>query len=253
MVRAQLEGCGAAPATAGRVLASLRGVLRECYRAGLIDRETLDQCCDVRPVSGTRVPPGRHIERPEVAALLEDAAADERPAGLRDQVILALLWGTGMRRAELAAVHVEDTTPDSVRVRGKGGRERVCWLPPSCAQVLARWLRARGTSPGPLICAIGRRGFEPPRAVGPQAIYLALSERARRAGVRPLRPHDLRRTFIGELLDSGVDLATVQAVVGHASPATTSRYDRRGERAARDAAARLTLPGCVQELNENSP
>jgi integrase len=168
--------------------------------------------------------------------------------------IVALLWGCGLRRAELAGLTLADLQEDgrALRIDGKGGKERIVYLPPTCAEALARWLVARGSQPGALICATvrakaGERRASPGVAVGPQAIYLRILALGRRAGV-VLRPHDLRRTYIGDLLDAGVDLATVQASVGHSSPATTARYDRRGARAARDAAARLALPS-VQDLD----
>jgi integrase len=81
------------------------------------------------------------------------------------------------------------------------------------------------------------------RHLSPRAIGLIVERRRLRAGLEPLSTHDWRRTFIGDLLDSGADLAMAQALAGHQSPTTTSLYHRRPERQRRDAIDRRRMPG----------
>jgi site-specific recombinase XerD len=75
-----------------------------------------------------------------------------------------------------------------------------------------------------------------------QAIRAILARRAAKANVAALSPHDLRRTFVGDALDRGADLAVLSKLAGHASPTTTARYDRRPEAAKRKAADLLHIP-----------
>jgi site-specific recombinase XerD len=75
-----------------------------------------------------------------------------------------------------------------------------------------------------------------------QSVLSILDRISRRAKVRPFSPHDLRRSFISDLLDRGADIATVQRMAGHANVQTTARYDRRGEEAERKAAELLHVP-----------
>ena len=78
--------------------------------------------------------------------------------------------------------------------------------------------------------------------LNPDAILAILRRRARRASVADFSAHDLRRTFIGEALEAGADLAAVQQLAGHRSVTTTARYDRRPEAARRQAARRVRIP-----------
>jgi integrase len=80
-----------------------------------------------------------------------------------------------------------------------------------------------------------------PARLSASAIYLALRKRAARAGVRPLSPRGLRRTFISGLLDAGADLAAVRRQAGQAPPASTERYDRRGDHAKRRGASLVSI------------
>jgi len=80
------------------------------------------------------------------------------------------------------------------------------------------------------------------RRMTDQAIYNLLLSHAKQAGTARFSPHDLRRSFISELLDQGVDVVTVQQLAGHASVQTTAKYDRRGERAKKKAIGLLHVP-----------
>jgi integrase len=74
-------------------------------------------------------------------------------------------------------------------------------------------------------------------------IYDRVRGLAKRAGIPSISPHDLRRSYVSDLLDRKVDLATVQALVGHADPVVTARYDRRPARARAEAVECLSVPG----------
>jgi site-specific recombinase XerD len=92
---------------------------------------------------------------------------------------------------------------------------------------------------GPLFTRIIKGGQLTQERLTDQGIYHILDTRCQEANMVPFTPHDLRRTFAGDLLDVGVDLSTVQKLMGHANANTTSGYDRRGERAKRDAVRKL--------------
>jgi site-specific recombinase XerD len=80
------------------------------------------------------------------------------------------------------------------------------------------------------------------RRIDPAAIWYAVQDIAERAKVAKVSPHDFRRTLTGDLLDAGVDLVTVQQMLGHADPKVTARYDRRPSRVRAAAAEKITVP-----------
>jgi site-specific recombinase XerD len=234
-----------APATANRVLAALRGVLLACRRCGLLDADTYLRLIDLRPVRGQAAPRGRMLDQVELAALFRACAADASPRGRRDAALIAVGVAGGLRRAELAALDGADVAGDgriSVR-RGKGAKDRAVYLAGDARALLLVWQQTRADAPGPaLFVAISRTGrLLDDRRLSPAAVRYILQHRCTEAGIAQATPHDLRRTFVSTLLDRGADIVTVAKLAGHASVDTTARYDRRGERAMREAADLITL------------
>jgi site-specific recombinase XerD len=233
-----------APATANKMLAAIRGVLKEVWRLGQVDADAYQRAADIPPVRGERLLRGRQLSAGELRALFEACARDVTPAGRRDAALLATLYGGGLRRAEAINLDLADYTPadQALVVRGKGNRERLIYLPAGAVTALARWLAVRGTRAGALFVPINRGGRLGWRRLSAQAVLIILRKRASETGIAPCSPHDFRRTAASDLLDAGVDVGVVARVLGHANIATTVRYDRRGEGAKRRAAELLHVP-----------
>ena len=232
-----------APSTANRMLAALRRVLRAAFRLGLMTAEQMTRACAIEPVRGARVPRGRALSAGELRVLFENCTGG--PAGAaRNAALLGLLYGCGLRRAEVVGLKLVDydAATGGLRVLGKGNKQRVVFAPAGTRQALAAWLVVRGTEAGPLLLPVTKGGVIILRRMTPGAIAQVVDRLAARAKVAAFSPHDLRRTFVGDLLDAGADIATVQAQAGHASPTTTARYDRRGDRAKQRAAELLHVP-----------
>jgi site-specific recombinase XerD len=233
-----------APATANRYLSALRGCLKECRRLGLMPADAYATATDVEPVRGSTLPAGRGLTQAELRALLDACRRDPRAQGRRDAALIAVAYAGGLRRAELAAVPLEAYTPETgeLKVVGKGRKARCVYITGGGRGAIQAWLEARGAESGPLFFAINKAGHISTAPLCGQAVERILGKRAREARVADVRPHDLRRSFASDLLDAGADLATVQQLMGHANPATTARYDRRGERAKQRAAGLLHVP-----------
>lgn len=230
-------------------LVALRRVLKEAWRLGLASAEDYQRAADLATVEQHRLPHGQHVPGEVLGAALAACDADETPAGRRDAALLAALYSTGCRRAELAALDAGDYdgAARSFQVTGKRNKQRMVYLTSQAVARLEAWLAVRGKAPGALFGPINKAGRLKLRegavaSMSGQAIADILTRRLAQAEAPARSPHDFRRTFIGELLDAGVDLATAQGLVGHASPATTARYDRRPERQRRAAVDRLELP-----------
>ncbi len=232
------------PATVNKHLSALRGVLRSAWRIGLMDHDAYARAADVKGIKQTTLPRGRDVADHELYKLARACRDDSNAVkGARDAAALALLYG--LRRSEVVALDLENFNPDTGRLEiigGKGRKDRIVHIANGQLDAVNAWLRVRGVTPGPLLCPVSRTGEVDTRRLTTQAVYKMINRRARQAGIDALSPHDLRRTFVGDSLDRGIDLSMVQGLAGHASPTTTARYDRRPEEAQREAVQRLAFP-----------
>ena len=233
-----------APASANKILSMVRSVLRQAWKLGMTDTETYKRAVAIPGVQGSRLPAGRALDPAEVRALFE-ACAEPGPNAARDAALFAILIGCGLRRTEAAGLDLEDLDEDNatLRVVGKGNHERLAHMNTGVEDAVNAWLKIRGSADGPLLYAITGRGNRVlPRRLRAESTRLILKRRSEQARIRSCTPHDLRRTFITSLLDAGNDIAVTSRLAGHRNITTTTRYDRRDERANQNAAATIHVP-----------
>ena len=251
------EGDGEHPAlsatSAARTVVAVRGFHRFALRDGLA---THDPAAGVKPP-----PPSKRLPKAlplsDVEAILEAAGAPGTALALRDRALLELLYGTGARISEAVGLDVDDldldldgglgarssagsgsssgsgtgsgsVTDSTVRLHGKGGKERLVPVGSFARAAVAAYLvrgrpvlagAAAGTTRGALF--LNARGGRLSR----QSAWTVLVKAADRAGVRAdVSPHTMRHSFATHLLDGGADVRVVQELLGHASVTTTQVY-----------------------------
>jgi integrase/recombinase XerD len=213
--------------SAARAVVAVRGFHRFLLREGLT---TVDPARGIRPPAPPKRLP-KAISVQDVEALLAAAGADETPRALRDRALLELLYGCGARISEAVGLDVDDLDADpagsgTVRLRGKGGKERVVPVGSYARDAVSAYLvrgrpalAASGSgSPALFLNARGGR-------LSRQSAWTVLRAAAERAGLRrAVSPHTLRHSFATHLLDGGADVRVVQELLGHASVTTTQVY-----------------------------
>ena len=140
---------------------------------------------------------------------------------LRDVAIMELFYSSGLRLSELAALDVANVDPytESVRVFGKGRKERVCPVGLPALEAISRYRVVANVHSGPLFINKARR------RISPRSIWLVLKRYVRHTSIPiSISPHKLRHSFATHMLDRGADLRSVQALLGHASLSTTQIY-----------------------------
>lgn len=209
-------------ATLARKLASIRRLQRFLLREGVTKRDPTANISP--PAPGRRLPKVLTIE--QCVGLLR-APDRETPEGLRDAAMLTLMYATGLRVSELVGLrmHQVDFERGSVRVRGKGDKDRVVPIATPALRLLVQYVRdARGellTDPGEEGLFLSRLG----RPMTRVRFHQILKSYLPAAGApRDTSPHTLRHSFATHLMEGGADLRVIQELLGHASLTTTEIY-----------------------------
>ncbi len=242
-IRAALIEHYPSPNSVNVALSGLRRVLRVSWRKELMTADEYQRASDVARARGSRVLRGRAIEAGEMLSMFRSCDPDTT-MGARNAALLALLFGGGLRRDEVASAKLEDYEPvtGELRVVGKGNKERIVPLVVGARAALSHWLSVRGDEPGPLLLPCRRDGVLLMRRLSTQGVYVIQKRVAGEADVEKCSPHDFRRTFISELIDKSGDIFAVAGVAGHEHIQTTEIYDRRPEEKKRRVVELLHVP-----------
>ena len=231
---------------ANKILSAVRGALKAAWQLGLMDADAYMRAAAMKRIEGSDdddAAAGRALSPGEFTALLRACAADASPAGPRDAAIIGLGVVGGLRRGEIAGLTFDAYDGKAVTVRkGKRNKKRTVPVVAGLDAAIDEWVSLRGSQLGPLFNQVDKAGsIRRLSSISPAAIARIVNKRAAEAGVSAFSPHDMRRTFAGDLLDAGADISTVQKLMGHSDPRTTASYDRRGERAKVAAVGRLHM------------
>ena len=217
------------PGTRNGRLAALHSFFR--YVAGIYP-EALDQCQRILNIPFKRSASHTvyYLEFEEITAVL-DSINRSKQDGRRDYALLSLMFNTGVRVQELIEIKANDlqlSKPFSVRIFGKGRKERICPIWPETAHLLRQLLEERGIDPREPVTVFTNHTGNPISRFGVR--YLLAKHLQNTANVRPslakkrLHPHSIRHSTAIHLLKSGVDLSTIANWLGHSSVNTTNKY-----------------------------
>lgn len=214
-----------AKSTLARKTASVRSFLKFAFKRGLISHNPAHLL--MNPKKEHRLP---KTVRPEELALMMETVDTDEPSGKRDLAILELLYGTGMRLAELVGLNTGDVDLGRRRVKvfGKGSRERIIPFGNPAALALQNYLLERNQLIGKKTASDDHLALfltDTGKRVYPRLIQRKVAHYLSRVSeVSQKSPHVLRHSFATHLLEGGADVRVIQVLLGHAQLETTARY-----------------------------
>jgi site-specific recombinase XerD len=218
------------PSTVNQKMSAIRKLAKEAADNGLVDPVLAIGISEVKGVKSSGVRTGNWLS-PKQAEHLIEAPDTTRLKGIRDQAILAIMIGSGIRRSEVANpsfkhVQMRDNRWAIVDLVGKGNRVRTVPIPAWAKSAIDRWIGAAGIHPTPegrVFRSIRKNDAIGGSSITPQGIYEVVIGYAEELGYQ-LAAHDLRRTFAKLARKGGAGLEQIQLSLGHASVNTTERY-----------------------------
>ena len=240
----KLKQKGLSDNTRNLYLSIIKGISREAMLHQQMTDHQFSLIEQIRAIKLQRLAVGRALHVDEIAGLIDHCLHDEGAAGVRDAALLGILFGCGPRRAEVVTIDINkiNFSDRSIKVIGKGNKERELEMPPRTIDLVKTWLEESGLQFGPLFRPVNRwNQITEDRRLTARGVYDIVTRRVKQAGLDKASPHDLRRSFLTYLLDNGEDLATAADMAGHASADTTRRYLRHQKRRNRAAADKINF------------
>ena len=225
--RIHLESLCLAANTINQHLAAVRRLAHEAADAGLLSPDLAAGIARVKGVKQLGQRSGNWLTQDQSADVLRRSRGESLRAK-RDYAMLAMLFGCGLRRSELAGLEMDDIQTRQghwaiVDLIGKGGHVRVP-IPHWAKQALDEWASAAGVTKGRVFRAVARGGKVWGAGISENVVWYVVRSCCQRAGLEHIAPHDLRRTCAKLCHTAGGELEQIQFLLGHASVLTTERY-----------------------------
>jgi len=231
LVRSTMLDLGYAVNTINLALAGLRGIAKTAFNLDQMSGDDMLRINAVKNVKGSATRVGRNINRKEIKQLLKNCNKLSNPEkSAREKALLMVGLGAGLRCLEISHLEINDFDRETgvlIVRKGKGRKQRQLYLAKPVINAIEQWVTVRGNHSGPLFNRIRRYGVITQEQLCVGGITHAIKTVQQVAKTEPFTPHDMRRSFITDLLETGTDINIVRQLAGHSDVSMTVRYDRR--------------------------
>ena len=215
--------------TTNNYLSVIKLFAKECFYHNAIDSNTYNSIRDISKYRGTPPDNGRALKLREINKIKNYFSGNLSAREIRNYAIFTLAVSCGLRRAEISAINIENIKGRKLTVIGKGNKARDTYLTKTVLNALSAWRNQLPVKKGALFVHVTRSDKIQADRLGVKGVHYVIQKIQRDCKINQFTTHDLRRTFATTLLQFNNDIFTVQDLLGHSSPTTTKRYDKRGE------------------------